>query len=59
MVSSAQLRVMQIDWITWSVFAIGLAMLLYWCFQTAKEFRELFQRRYKRIKENNDGSHTE
>jgi len=40
---------MQIDWITWSVFGIGLIMLLYWCFQTIREFRDLFQRRSQRI----------
>ena len=38
----------QIDWITWSVFAIGLVMLGYWCVQTLREFRALFKRRLKR-----------
>jgi len=39
---------MHIDWITWSVFAIGAVMLLYWCVQTTKEFTDLFRRRLKR-----------
>ena len=25
---------MEIDWITWSVFGVGLVMLLYWSVQT-------------------------
>jgi hypothetical protein len=41
---------MQIDWITWSIFAIGLVMLLYWCVKTVREFRDLFKRRPKREK---------
>jgi len=40
---------MQVDWITWSVFGIGLLMLLYWCVQTIREFRDLFQRRFQRM----------
>jgi hypothetical protein len=39
---------MEIDRITWSVFGIGLAMLVYWCVHTAREFKELFKRRSKR-----------
>jgi len=38
---------MQIDWITWTVFGIGAAMLLYWCVQTFREFTDLFRRRLK------------
>lgn len=44
---------MKIDWITWSVFAIGAAMLLYWCVQTTREFIELFRRRLKRTNPSN------
>jgi hypothetical protein len=43
---------MQIDWITWSVFAIGFVMLAYWCVQTIREFKELFKKRAQR--RNND-----
>jgi len=43
---------MRIDWMTWSVFAIGLIMLVYWCVQTIREFKDLFKRRSKRT--NND-----
>ena len=39
---------MQIDWITWSVFGIGLALLVYWCVQTVREFKELFKQRSTR-----------
>jgi len=35
---------MQIDWITWSLWAFGLALLLYWCFETFCEFKSLFSR---------------
>ena len=43
---------MQIDWVTWSVFGIGLVMLGYWCVHTVREFKELFKSRSKR--RNND-----
>jgi hypothetical protein len=36
---------MHIDWITWGVWAFGLSLLLYWCFQTVREFRALFEKR--------------
>ncbi len=36
---------MYIDWITWSVWSFGLVLLLYWCFETVREFRHLFARR--------------
>ena len=39
---------MKIDWITWTVFAVGLIMLVYWCIQTIREFLDLFRRRLKR-----------
>jgi len=39
---------MYIDWITWSVWTFGLALLLYWCFETIRECRSLFERRKKR-----------
>ncbi len=38
---------MYIDWITWGVWVFGLALLLYWCFETIREFRSLFARRRK------------
>lgn len=43
---------MRIDWVTWSVFAIGLIMLVYWFVQTIREFKDLFKKRSKRT--NND-----
>lgn len=36
---------MYIDWITWSIWTLGLVLLLYWGFETAREFRNLFARR--------------
>jgi hypothetical protein len=39
---------MYIDWITWSVWFFGLVLLLYWCFETIREFKDLFQRHKKR-----------
>lgn len=48
---------MQIDWITWSVFATGAAMLLYWCVQTIREFRDLFRKRMKQTNHKNDRLH--
>lgn len=36
---------MAFDWITWSVWSLGLGLLLYWCFQTIREFRALFSKR--------------
>jgi hypothetical protein len=38
---------MYIDWITWGIWTLGLVLLLYWCFETAREFRNLFARRKK------------
>ncbi len=36
---------MHIDWITWGVWAFGASLLLYWSFQTVREFRALFAKR--------------
>ena len=36
---------MRFDWITWGVWAFGLVLLLYWCFETFCEFKALFSRR--------------
>jgi hypothetical protein len=36
---------MYIDWITWSVWSLGLALLLYWCVATVREFRGLFSKK--------------
>jgi len=44
-------KLMQIDWITWSVFAIGLILLVYWCVETIREFADLFRKRFKRTKQ--------
>jgi len=35
---------MYIDWMTWSIWSLGLVMLLSWCFETYREFRLLFAR---------------
>ncbi len=37
-----------VDWITWSVWAFGLALLLYWCYETIRELKNLFARRRNR-----------
>jgi hypothetical protein len=39
---------MYVDWITWGVWLFGLVLLLYWCFETVREFRSLFERRKAR-----------
>lgn len=39
---------MYIDWITWSVWSLGVVLLLYWCFETIREFKSLFSRRKRR-----------
>jgi hypothetical protein len=36
---------MYIDWITWSIWSLGLALLLYWVFETTREFKALFSRK--------------
>jgi hypothetical protein len=35
---------MYIDWMTWSIWSLGLVLLLSWCFETYREFRLLFAR---------------
>ena len=40
---------MYIDWITWSIWSLGLALLLYWLFETTREFKALFARKKERI----------
>lgn len=44
---------MHIDWITWGVWTFGLALLLYWCFETGHEFQQLFARRKRSATESN------
>jgi hypothetical protein len=39
---------MYIDWITWSIWTFGLALLLYWFFETIREFKQLFAKRRSR-----------
>jgi hypothetical protein len=39
---------MYIDWITWSIWFLGLVLLLYWCVETAREFKSLFERKTQR-----------
>ncbi len=36
---------MYIDWLTWSVWSLGFTLLAFWCFETYREFRDLFRRR--------------
>jgi len=36
---------MHIDWIAWGLWAFGLALLLYWSFETLCEFKSLLSRR--------------
>jgi|KBSMisStaDraftv2_1062788.scaffolds.fasta_scaffold3725116_2 hypothetical protein len=40
---------MYIDWITWSIWSLGLTLLLYWLFETTREFKALFARKKERI----------
>lgn len=39
---------MYIDWMTWSIWTLGLALLVYWCIETAREFKALFSRKRQR-----------
>jgi len=36
---------MYIDWMTWGIWALGLALLVYWCIETARELKSLFSRK--------------
>jgi len=36
---------MYIDWMTWSIWALGLALLVYWCIQTVRELKSLLSRK--------------
>ena len=40
--------IMQIDWITWGLWAFGLTLLLYWCLETLREFKSLFSSHKKK-----------
>ena len=44
---------MHTDWMTWSVWAIGLGLLVNWCLQTYREFRTLFTKRKTDRRKNN------
>ena len=47
---------MYFDWLTWSVWSLGLVLLVYWLIQTTKEFKEIIvsQKRYLKIKETSE-----
>ena len=32
---------MYFDWLTWSVWSVGLVLLVYWLIQTTREFKEI------------------
>jgi hypothetical protein len=40
-----------IDWLTWSVWGLGLAMLLYWCVETYREFKTLIARHRSAVRQ--------
>jgi len=38
---------MNFDWITWSIWGVGLAILIIWIIKTFKEFRGIFLKQSK------------
>lgn len=38
---------MYFDWLTWSVWSLGLVLLVYWLFQATSEFREIISAQKK------------
>jgi len=38
------------DWITWSIWSIGVLILIFWMIETIKEFKVLFTGYTKRKK---------
>jgi hypothetical protein len=40
---------MNIDWITWSIWFLGLIILIVWIYVPIKEFRQLLHERRARI----------
>ena len=49
---------MYFDWLTWSVWSLGLVLLVYWLVQTTKEFKEIIvsQKRYLTNKEKSESN---
>lgn len=45
---------MNFDWITWSIWLLGLVILVVWIYVPIKEFRQLLHERRTKL-----GSHTE
>ncbi len=39
---------MQFDWVTWSIFALGMIILIVWIYVPIKEFSQLFRDRRNR-----------
>ena len=35
------------DWVTWSIWSIGVVILIFWTIETIKEFRALFSEEAK------------
>jgi len=44
-----QERSMYFDWVTWSIWALGLIILIVWIYVPAKEFRQLLKERRERL----------
>ncbi|MFH1069095.1 MAG: hypothetical protein V1794_05675 [Candidatus Glassbacteria bacterium] len=40
---------MYFDWVTWSIWALGLIILIVWIYVPAKEFRQLLKERRERL----------
>ncbi|MEA1912342.1 MAG: hypothetical protein U9N06_00695 [candidate division WOR-3 bacterium] len=40
---------MKFDWVTWSIWGVGLAILIIWIIQSAKEYRGILKRQNKEL----------
>ncbi len=49
---------MYFDWVTWSIWAIGLVILIVWIYVPAKEFSQLLKDRRQRSGSQKDAAST-
>lgn len=42
---------MYIDWITWSIWAVGLTILIIWIIIPVREFKKLVQKKRKELRD--------
>ena len=47
---------MYFDWVTWSIWGLGLVILVVWIYVPIKEFSQLLRDRKERIKKASSGS---